>query len=102
MMTGNNTIKVKRSDDVVWRIIDEEVVVLIPEEAMLHALEGCGSRIWELIEGETTISEIVQSIRTEYEVEPQRAREEITEFIHKLMAMKLVEIVPEANEETSR
>lgn len=101
-MAGNNAMKVKRSDGAVWRVIDGEVVVLLPEEAGIHALTGCGSRIWELIEEETAISEIVKRICAEYEVEPQRAREEVTEYVHKLEAMKLVEIIPAASEEASR
>jgi len=101
-MDGNNAMKVKRSDDAVWRVIDGEVVVLLPQEAVLHALTGSGSRVWELIEGETAVSEIIQRICDEYEVEPQRAREEVTEYVHKLEAMKLVEIIPVPTEEASR
>ena len=98
-MDGNNGMKVKRNDEAVWRVIDGEVVVLVPQERVLHALTGCGSRVWELIEGETAISEIVQKICAEYEVEPQRAGEEINEFVNKLADMKMVEIVPAAIEE---
>jgi Cdc6-like AAA superfamily ATPase len=101
-MDGNNGMKVKRNDEAVWRVIDGEVVVLLPEERALHALTGCGSRVWELIEEETAISEIVQKICAEYDVEPQRAREEITEYVNKLEAMKLVDIVPVAGEEAIR
>lgn len=92
-MANNSGIKVKRSDEAVWRSIDGEVVVLIPEDFMLHALTGCGSRVWELIENETTIQEIVSRVCDEYDVEPPRASEEINEFVHKLESMKLVEVV---------
>lgn len=92
-MVDNQDVKVKRSDETVWRVIDGDIVVLLPEGAMLHALTGCGSRVWQLINGGTTIKEIVQGICNEYDVEPQRAREEVTEFVHKLVAMKLVEVV---------
>ena len=101
-MDFNNGMKVKRNDEAVWRVIDGEIVVLLPEERALHALTGCGSRVWELIEEETAISEIVQKICAEYDVEPQRAREEIIEYVHKLEAMKLVDIVPVAGEEAIR
>ena len=104
MTTSNHVIKVKRNDDAVWRVIDGDVVLLIPEEATLHALTGCGSRVWELVEGETTILDIVEQICDEYEVEPGRARDEITQFIDKLIAMNLVEAIPEAckDEEVNR
>ena len=99
---NDNGMKIKRSDNAVWRVIDDDIVVLLPEEAGLHALTGCGSRIWELIEGEISISEIIQGICNEYEVEPQKAKEEITEFVHKLESVKLIEIIPAANMEAGR
>jgi hypothetical protein len=101
-MVSNSGMKVKRNDYSISRVVDGEVVVLLPEGAMIHALMGCGSRIWELIDGGITVSEIVQRICDEYEVEPQRAREEITEFIHELVTIKLVEIMPAAGEEVNR
>ena len=100
-MDNNNSKKIKRNESAVWRVIDDEIVVLVPEGAMVHALTGCGSRVWELIEGETAISEIVQRICAEYEVEAQRAEKEITQFIYSLLDNKLVEIVPKAGEETT-
>jgi hypothetical protein len=102
MMDNNHMKKVKRNDEAVWRVIDGEVVVLLPQEQALHALTGCGSRVWELIEGETTISEIVKRICAEYEVEPQRAREEITAYVHELVHKKLVEIIPTSVTEAIR
>ena len=80
-MISSNAMKVKRNDNAIWRVIDGEVVIMSSEETMLHALTGCGSQVWALIDGETTVSEIIQRICSEYEVEPQKAREEITEFI---------------------
>ena len=101
-MDGNNEVKIKRNEDAIWRVVDGEVVVLVPDGAMLHALTGCGSRVWELIEGETAVAEIIQRICGEYQVEPQRARGEITEFVRRLVEMKLVDIVPAAGEEVNR
>lgn len=79
----NDAKKIIRSEKAVGRIIDGEVVVLVPEEAMIHALEGCGSRIWEIIEKETTVSEI-------------------TEFIENLNKLNLLETFGAAAEEVER
>jgi hypothetical protein len=95
MTPDSQAVKIRRSDDAVWRVIDGEVVLLIPEEATIHALTGCGSRVWELIEGETTISAIVDSICVEYDVDAERAAAEVTEFIRRLASMNIVETVPQ-------
>lgn len=100
-MDDNNAKKVKRTDGVVWRVVDGEAVILIPEEAALHALTGCGSRIWDLIEEEIAVPEIVQRICNEYDVDQQRAEREITEYVHKLEGLKLVEIVSVATKEAT-
>jgi hypothetical protein len=94
-MAHDNSIKVKRNKKAVSRIIDGEVVVLIPDEKFLHALGGCGIRIWELIEKETSVSDRVDIICDEYEVEPETARQDIIEFVKELETLKLAEISTE-------
>jgi len=96
---GSTVMRVRRSDNAVGRIIDGEVVVLVPEDAMLHALGGCGSRIWEIIETESSITGISKIICDEYDVESARAEAEVADFIHSLKKLNLVEIVTAENEE---
>jgi hypothetical protein len=101
-VVNDGMMRVKRSDKAVCRIIDDEVVILIPEKGILYALGGCGSRVWELIDGTATVSEIINIICDEYEVEPERAREDINEFIKDLTKLDLVELITEASEEINR
>ncbi|OGO31819.1 MAG: hypothetical protein A2Z29_08445 [Chloroflexi bacterium RBG_16_56_11] len=101
-MADNGTMKVRHCEGAVWRLIDGEVVVLSPVDISIHALTGCGGRVWELIMEEATVSEIIDAICDEYDVEPQRAQREITEFVNKLAAMKLVEMVPLVSGEVGR
>ena len=97
MRASMDSMRIRRSDDAVWRVIDGEVVLLIPEEATIHALTGCGSRIWELIEGETTVNAIVDRICAEYDVDAEKAVSEVTEYIERLISMDLVEgVTPDA------
>ena len=90
----NGSLKVKRSDEAIWRVIDGEVVILLPHESALHALSGCGGRIWELIEDEVSIPELVDTICSEYEVEPERAGKDVCEYIDKLEELQLLRKIP--------
>ena len=101
-MSSENLMKVRQCEGAVWRVIDGEVVVLSPQDVSIHALTGCGGRVWELILEEATIPEIIQTICEEYEVETEEATNDITEFIEKLTAMKLVETVSTVNQEIGR
>lgn len=91
-MANENSTRVKRKKNAISRIIDGEVVILIPNEKFLHALGGCGIRIWELIENETSVSDLVDIICDEYEVEPEVARKDIIDFVNELKALNLAEI----------
>ena len=101
-MSDERKMKIRRSDKAIWRIIDNEVVLLIPEKNILYALGGCGSRVWEIIEEPSFVSEIVHVICNEYEVEPKRVREDINTFIEDLTKLELVEPIPEANKEINQ
>jgi hypothetical protein len=94
MNMDNGSLKVKRSDEAIWRVIDGEVVILIPHQSALHALSGCGGRIWELIEDEISVPELVETICAEYEVEPEKAKNDLVEYIDKLEELNLVEKIP--------
>lgn len=83
-MNDGIEIRVKRSDEAVCRVIDGEIVALMPERLTLHALTGCGSRVWELIEEEIPLSDVIETICEEYDVDPQRAVGEITDFMFRL------------------
>ena len=97
-MEYEGDLKLKRSDDVVWRVIDNEVVLLTPNDVSLHALIGCGSRIWELIGEGIEFSDVVRCICEEYEVEPERACKDIIDFVKKLEAMHVIETMPAVTE----
>jgi hypothetical protein len=90
---------IKRNDNIVWRMIDGEIVLLRPDSDTLHALGGCGGRIWELLESEISVSEIVDVICEEYEVEPDIAKKDIIGFVEELDKLRLAHIVSEVSEE---
>ena len=91
---NNNNTGIKRSEKAVWRVIDDDIVVLLPEDGMLHALGGCGRRVWELIEEETDLLELTDIICSEYTVDSHTAQADITEFIDELRSLDLLEHVP--------
>jgi len=91
-MNNTQISKVKINEGIVWRVIDDEVVVLSPLNVSMHALTGCGSRIWELIEQESEGPAIIATICREYEVEPDQAEKEIIGFIQGLAEHGMIEI----------
>jgi hypothetical protein len=99
---ANESSIIKRNDNIVWRMIDGEIVLLRPDADELHALGGCGGRIWELLENEISVSEIVDVICEEYEVEPETAKKDVIDFVEELDKLHLAHIVSGVSEEAGR
>lgn len=77
--------KVNRDENVAWRIIGDEAVLLSAEDSSVHSLDAVGTRIWELCDGEKTVSEIVDQVVSEFEVDRETAEKDVVEFIEELM-----------------
>ena len=58
----------QRNERLAWRVLEGEVVVLYPEEGTLHRLNGTGTRLWELLDGQRSLSDIGTAMVDEYQV----------------------------------
>ncbi len=79
-----------RTDKTAWRTIDQEAVIVIPEESQIKVLNTTGSRIWELCDGAHSVSAIINCITEEFSVNPQEAEGDVTEFVSELAGKGLV------------
>ncbi len=77
------------------RIAGETIVVPIRAEAAqldsIYVFNEVGARIWALIEGGRDEQEILARLGEEFEVAPERAREDIERFVSVLREAGLVE-----------
>lgn len=81
-----------RSDELVWRMIDGEAVILTADGHAIHTLNKVGSAIWELADGTRTIKEIISLIRERFDVSPEVAQGDVLEFATKLADKKILQI----------
>lgn len=57
----------------------------------LVVVNEVGASLWNMLQREVTIDELVQGILSEYDVEENIARQDICEFIDKLVANGILE-----------
>lgn len=57
----------------------------------LVAVNEVGASLWNMLQQEVTMDELVQGILSEYEVEESVARQDILEFLDKLVANGILE-----------
>ena len=87
-----------REPDLVTRTIAGETVIIpvsgrVCDLDSIYTLDAVGSRIWSLLDGSTPAGAIVEAICEEYEVEPDRAAEDLREFIGSLLEAGLIRSV---------
>jgi hypothetical protein len=89
-----------RNESVVSRKIVDELILVpirknVAEMETLYTLNEVGARVYELIDGERRVKDIVDSIVSEFDVERGEAESDVREFIEQLVAIEGVrEVAP--------
>lgn len=73
-----------RSDELVWRVIDGEVVILTVDGNQIHTLNKVGRAIWELADGTRNIKELISLICERFDVSFEVAQADVLEFAEQL------------------
>lgn len=81
-----------RAEEVAFRVIDGEAVLLHLVNGVYYTLNEVGSMAWELCDGLTSSDAIVTAISEEYQVDADTARGDLRELLDDLAAEGLVTI----------
>ncbi len=87
---------VTKGKEIPWNFIDEEAVLLNLDSGHYYILNDTGRRVWELLDGEHTVEEIVECIFEEYEVEREKASQDVFRLLEELEGELLIEVLSEA------
>lgn len=80
----------RRSPDAAFRNYEGERVVVVPSGAEINVLNDAGGTIFEMLDGQHTVKEIVEAIQEEYEVSRDKARKDLAEFLTALDAHRML------------
>jgi len=85
---------VKKDDTVTRQIAGETIIVPVRSHVgdvnSIFTMNELGAMIWKLIDGQTTVSQIVAAVRSEYDVTLEQATADITDFLKSLEAEGLI------------
>jgi len=62
----------RRDPSAAWRVVDGEVVMVLPSTGKVHTLNAVGTRFWELVDGERTVAEIAGQMADEFDAPADR------------------------------
>lgn len=85
--------KVARSPRVVYRELsaDEGGVLLHLDSGQYHRVNRMGSTIWGLLDGERTMTDLVEEVRKIAADSPASLMEDIEKFLEGLLSRELIE-----------
>ncbi len=73
-----------------WREIEGEVVIISPEDSVVHELNETASFIWMQVNSSRSPAEIADLLAAEYDVAAEVARADTEELISHLEAKRLL------------
>jgi Coenzyme PQQ synthesis protein D (PqqD) len=85
-------MKIQLGDDVVWRDLVDDVVILDLATGTYFGLEGVGNDMWRLIAKHGSSDKVLEVLRDEYDVEPDTLERDFQGLVEELAARGLVKI----------
>ena len=89
---GANTV-VTQTKELVSSDLDGETVLLSIETGKYYNMDPIGSRIWELIKDPMSVSDLIDILLGEFEVDRQQCEAEVLAFLNKLAEDSLIQIL---------
>jgi len=86
--------RVRPADDVVFRTVGDEVVILSIGSGLFFGLTPPGPRIWALIEQGKTLDEILAVLVAEYDAGRDTMKDDLRRLVTELAHRGLVTAVP--------
>ncbi len=75
----------KTSENIAWRNVNEEVVILNLKSGEYFTLNDVGQFVWLAVADQKNMEEIRQKVVDAFDVSPKKASEDIEEFISRML-----------------
>jgi hypothetical protein len=77
---------------VLWQEVGDEIVLLDVNGGEYHGLNDVGSRIWRALDQHEDVTSAYEHLCGTYEVDPGVLRDDLDEFIKRLVGMGLLSV----------
>lgn len=80
----------KKDDSLPWRRFGEQAVIVNKNPEVVHVANDAGIRVWELLDGKSTLEAIVCQMAREYEASSEQIASDVCELISELENQRLI------------
>ena len=74
-----------RNEDIAWRVIGDEALLVNPKDSLIYPLNSVGTRIWELLDGKNSYPDISNVIKEEFTGDKASLEDDVLVFIGDLV-----------------
>ncbi|MEG2110532.1 lasso peptide biosynthesis PqqD family chaperone [Clostridium sp.] len=85
--------KVQQNKEIDASDLNGDKVMMNLEKGMYFALNGVGSRIWDIIEEEKSVDHIVDVLTSEYKVNREQCEDSVITFLEGLESDELITVL---------
>ena len=89
-----STVLWQKNPALAWRELDEETVIISPNDSVMHELNETGSFLWKNIDGKKSAAELAELLAENYEVTKDVALSDTQSLLEEMSSRKLVLSVP--------
>jgi hypothetical protein len=99
MLTGQDEQIFMRSRSVVSRVVGGETLIVpvrgkVGDLASIYSFNGTGSLIWQLLDTPRALTDVIDAVEREYDIDPDQARKDVTTFLKDMQSVGLVDVRP--------
>ncbi len=87
-MNRSDVIKLKKNLNVTD--LSGEKVMIDFESGKYFMIKGAGNDIWDIIQEEVTVDDIIKKLLSEYEVSEETCEKSVSEFLDKLKELDFI------------
>ena len=84
--------RVKLSENILFREMQGEAVLLNIETGIYFGLDSTGTATWNVMQKQKNVGKIIDSLLQEYEIDPETCREDLLKFLNNLQKNGLLEV----------
>lgn len=86
----------KRKPNITFTEIDNEIVLVHPEEGKYYSFNKVGSVIWKLLENAVNIEQLKEKLMAQFNVSDEQCLQEVTAFLKQLSEKGLIDVYKSA------
>jgi len=85
------SLQVTPSEDVIWRNLQGESVLLDMKSGVYFGLDAVGTRIWTLLQSQHDLRAVLEELLREYEVSEEKCSRDLIDLVNAMAEKGLVQ-----------